>query len=128
MSLFKDAYDITKDLLNAAKEDGYQDLADKAMAIQAKLFEFKEENENLKDEIKKLQDQLTSLTKKAEIEETLIPHTSPYFTQKGDTLDRFFCAHCWQSEQKLMQIQYYGDTRYYCPHCKSDIFIMRDKQ
>lgn len=55
MGAFKDTYDIARDILAVAKKKGYQDIVSQIMEIQAKLFEFKEENETLKDNNKILE-------------------------------------------------------------------------
>jgi hypothetical protein len=131
MSAFKDIYDILKDLLKVAKDAGNQILVDKAMEIQAKLFEFKEENETLKDEIKRLQEQIKGYDQTAEVEATLITHSGGYYTVKDDTVCRFFCNACWQSGKNLFQLNaeprlpgmIVKQTKYKCPHCKTLIVI-----
>jgi len=123
MGAFKDIYDILKDLLQVAKDAGNQVLVDKAMDIQAKLFEFKEENEGLKDEIKSLREQIAAYDKTAEIEAALIPHTGAFYTTKDDPQKRIFCSHCWQSGKKLIQMHSFNGPFHLCPHCKNTFEI-----
>ncbi len=124
-------YDILKDLLNLAKESGKQELVDLANEIQADLFNMREENQNLKEENRKLQTKLLDDKKLKNIEKDLIPHIQAFYTRKSDKIERLYCARCWDKENNLIQLQghpnwdQYGCKDVYCPECKSRLFIYK---
>ena len=131
MGTFKDVYDILKDLLNWAKESGKQELVDLANEIQADLFNMREENQNLKEENRKLQTRLLDDKKLKSIEKDLIPHIQAFYTRKSDKIERLYCARCWDKEKNLIQLQgypdwdQYGCKDVYCPECKNRLRIYK---
>ncbi len=58
------------------------------------------------------------LRKTRDIESRIIRHTSPYITLQGED-DIHYCANCWGSQSKLIQVQRYDDE-FVCPICNTN--------
>ena len=80
------------------------DLSAQALDLQAENARLKEENADLK--------------RKKAIIDRIIRHREPVITLKDETPTLFYCAHCYDSEQKLIQVRCdYEYGEFYCPHC-----------
>lgn len=81
--------------------------------LYAIALELQEENQSLK---KRAEDRSRIET----LRERVIRHTQPIITLKDDDDSICYCAHCWDSQQRLIQIN--KDTRSgeaICPACKN---------
>lgn len=105
-------YEAFKDAMNMAqKADNIElyrqllDLSAQALGLQAEVARLKEENAELR--------------KKEDLSSSIIRHTEPFITKVGDKTNLRYCSHCWDAEQKLIQLRCdEEDATFVCPHCK----------
>ena len=105
-------YDAMKDAVNLAqKADNIElyrqllDLSAQALDLQAEVAKLKEENAALKE--------------KRNLSEKIVRHEASYITLKDDTQHLYYCTHCWDVDQRLVQLRcnkYNGS--FLCPHCQ----------
>ncbi len=87
-------------------------------AAQFKLTEITNLALEMEAEMLSLKEKVLGLEKRSNIEEHIVRYEDPYITLDNDTIKVIYCAHCWDSEQKLIQV-YIHDTGYFsCPHCQ----------
>lgn len=105
-------YDAMKDAVSLAqKADNIElyrqllDLSAQALELQAEVSRLREENAELK--------------KRSDTASKIIRHEEPCITLKGDEVVLYYCSHCWDSEQLLIQLNCHDDGIFHCPHCKS---------
>lgn len=105
-------YDGIKDVATVLKTAGnielYQKLLDigaQALDMQDELFHLREENANLK--------------KKNDLHPLIERHNESFITLKNDAPKLRYCSHCWDAEEKLIQLHCNEKAgRFECPHCK----------
>lgn len=105
-------YDAMKDAINLAqKADNIElyrqllDLSSQALELQAQVARLKEENAELR--------------KKEDLSSSIIRHAEPFITKAGDEATLRYCTHCWDADQKLIQLRCdEEDATFICPHCK----------
>ena len=114
-------YDAFKDAINIAqKADNVElyrqllDLCAQALDMQAEITRLREENAELK--------------KKKEIADRIIRHEEPCVTIKDDDNNLYYCSHCWDSQQLLIQINCHNDGTFVCPHCNSSGYYDNEKK
>lgn len=108
MSLYDGIKDVAKIVQQADNIDLYRQLLDlgaQALEMQNKIVELTLENKQLKDNKK--------------LEEDIERHSELFVTLKSDTQKIKYCSHCWDAEQKLIQINCNGNGLANCPHCKN---------
>jgi hypothetical protein len=101
-----------KDIANIIQKFGNIDLNNKILEIgsqaleqQEKLFKLEAENRELKE--------IRDISNKIERHNTL------YLTLNDDPQKLPYCSHCWDAEQKLIQVEPRNNNeQYFCPHCK----------
>lgn len=96
-------YDAMKDAVNLAQKADNIELYRQLLDLSAQALDLQAENSKLKeqiDELKKLKD----------IEGRLVRHPQPYLTLTGDEIPIKYCAVCWDSEQKLIQMNETTET------------------
>ncbi len=106
-------YDAMKDAISLAQKadniELYRQLLDlnaQALDLQAEVARLKEENEQLK--------------KKQDISTKIIRHQEPVITIADEGKPQlYYCAHCWDSEQLLIQVNCQSDWKFVCPHCRA---------
>lgn len=104
-------YDAIKDAASLAqKADNIElyrqllDLSAQALELQAEVARLKEENAELR--------------KKEDLSSSIIRHAEPFITKAGDEANLRYCSHCWDAEQKLIQLRCdEEDASFVCPHC-----------
>ena len=104
-------YDAFKDAMNMAqKADNIElyrqllDLGAQALDLQAEVARLKEENAELR--------------KKEDLTSSIIRHAELFITKTGDEANLRYCSHCWDAEQKLIQLRCdEEDASFVCPHC-----------
>ena len=103
-------YDAMKDAVNMAqKADNIElyrqllDLSAQALDLQAEVARLREENAELK--------------KRRDVASKVIRHEEPCITLDGDTTALYYCSHCWDSEQLLIQLSCHSNGTFECPHC-----------
>ena len=105
-------YDAMKDAINLAqKADNIElyrqllDLSAQALELQAEVARLKEENAELR--------------KKEDLSAAIVRHAESFVTKVGDEANLRYCSHCWDAEQKLIQLRCdEEDATFVCPHCK----------
>lgn len=105
-------YDAMKDAINLAqKADNIElyrqllDLSAQALELQAEVARLKEENAELK--------------KRRNVADRVVRHEEPCITLEGDTTALYYCSHCWDSEQLLIQLSCHANGTFVCPHCQA---------
>ena len=74
----------------------------------------------LQEENKKLKEQAMDRSRIEAIRERVIRHTQPIITLKDDDDCICYCAHCWDSQQKLIQInKVIRSGEAICPACRN---------
>lgn len=125
MGTFKDAYDIIKDLLQAAKHVQNQEVVQLALDLQEKFFELREDNDNLLKQISDLNEQI-QLLEESKVKESDIEYFAKGFlTLNTDDYKIPYCNYCWKKEHKLYPLLQHGAWyQYRCGSCKSDVVVM----
>lgn len=105
-------YDAMKDAVSLAqKADNIElyrqllDLSAQALDLQAEVAKLKEEN--------------TALKERRDISERIVRHEASYITLRDETPRLYYCTHCWDVDQRLVQLRcnsYNGS--FLCPHCQ----------
>lgn len=108
--------DITK-LLEIIKDP---DLKIKINDLYGENLTLKRENFDLKDKIKKLNEEL-------DITSSLITEGNHYYLMMKDKKDGPFCTKCWDVDRKLVRIHDGGSSNgvqyFSCPNCKTNTKI-----
>jgi len=92
------------------------DLIKNMMAIQNDAWELQEENRQLKEEIK-------SLNEKFNISGELKFENNTYWRVTDTDKDGPFCSGCWDDSKKLIRLFKEGKSSYSnCPKCKTRVF------
>ncbi len=102
---FKDAISVAQKADNVELYRQLLDLSAQALDLQAEVARLREEN--------------AALRKSKDISEKVIRHEEPVVTIEGDTKNLYYCSHCWDSQQLLIQINCHNDGTFTCPHCQS---------
>ena len=105
-------YEAFKDAMNMAqKADNIElyrqllDLSAQALELQAEVARLKEENAELR--------------KKEDLSSAIVRHAESFITKDGDEANLRYCSHCWDADQKLIQLRCdEEDATFVCPHCK----------
>ncbi len=120
MSIFKDGYDILKDLAKMAKEAENQEMASKVVDIQEKFFDIREEMEEIKEENRNLKETIARMHNDEELEKDLELTEKGYYIrqsekEKGKTIR--YCPACWQNLHKLMPFTWTHGSTLQCSNC-----------
>ena len=102
---FKDAISVAQKADNVELYRQLLDLSAQALDLQAEVARLREEN--------------TALRKSKDISEKVIRHEEPVVTIEGDTKNLYYCSHCWDSQQMIIQINCHNDGTFNCPHCQA---------
>ena len=105
-------YDAFKDAINVAQKADNVELYRQLLDLSAQALD-------LQAEVARLREENAALKKSKDIAEKIIRHEEPIVTIEGDTNNLYYCSHCWDSEQKLIQINCHKDGTFNCPHCNS---------
>jgi len=109
MGLYEGIKDVARVIQKADNIDLYKQLLDlsaQALELQNEITNLHQENVNLKKEL--------------EITDDIERYEKIFVTRKSDVVKIKYCAHCWDAERKLIQIDCYDSGRFYCPHCKTE--------
>lgn len=104
---FKDAISVAQKADNVELYRQLLDLSAQALDLQAEVARLTEENKKLKEE----------LTTKSNV----IRHKGVYITLANDEIAIPYCAICYGTEGKFLQLMDYDETHYYCYNCKKYI-------
>ena len=102
---FKDAISVAQKADNVELYRQLLDLSAQALDMQAEIARLKEEN--------------TELRKRRDVASEIIRHDEPCITLKNDNQNLFYCSHCWDSQQLLIQLNCHENGTFECPHCKT---------
>lgn len=102
---FKDAISVAQKADNVELYRQLLDLSAQALDLQAEVAKLREENFELK--------------KSKDISEKIVRHEEPVITLEDDDKNLYYCSHCWDSENMLIQINCHNDGTFNCPHCTS---------
>lgn len=102
---FKDAISVAQKADNVELYRQLLDLSAQALDLQAEVARLREEN--------------IALRKLKDVSEKIIRHEEPVVTIDGDDKNLYYCSHCWDSQQLLIQINCHNDGTFNCPHCNS---------
>ena len=102
---FKDAITVAQKADNVELYRQLLDLSAQALDMQAEIARLKEEN--------------TELRKRRQVASEIIRHDEPCVTLKNDNQNLFYCSHCWDSQQLLIQLNCHDNGTFECPHCKT---------
>lgn len=109
---FFDFYGAIKDAAGLAQKadniDLYRkllDLSSEALELQAEVAKLKAENEELK--------------RKRDLSSKIIRHNEPVITLQAEEPKLYYCSHCWDSEQLLIQLSCNTSGKFTCPHCQT---------
>ena len=81
--------------------------------LQSKALELQEENAKLKL-------QLADRSRIETLRARIIRHDQPFITLQGDEKHIFYCAQCWDSQEKLIQVNTEPrPAEFTCPSCKN---------
>jgi len=124
MGNIKDIYDILKDLVSQARKIKNQEVLDLAMDLQERYFDFREENENLKDEVKALRAEVARLMQ-ADLDESSIEYTHHgFYTIKGEKPQIPYCSACWKLHKLQVPLSQQQQWRYNCSNCKIQVAVV----
>lgn len=124
---FNETYTLLKDLVSLATKAKNQPMINLANELQAKFFDLKENNEQLKEEIKRLKEHIVLIEQADITEQDLIYNTRGFILKKDENPPIAYCTFCWKKEHKLLPLsQYKGWYDYRCANCKSDIVVMTE--
>lgn len=107
MGLYEGIKDVASVIQKADNLELYRNLLD----LSAQALEMQSQINNLSIENKQLKE-------KIELEHKICRHKELYVTLENDNLI-LYCAHCWDSERKLIQLKTKNGT-FLCPHCNTD--------
>ena len=104
-------YDAFKDALNLAQKADNVELYRQLLDLSAQALDLQAENAKLKEEN-------TELRKKKDLADRIVRHKEPVITLKNEKPILYYCSHCYDNENKLIQVRCdfeYGE--FLCPHC-----------
>lgn len=118
---------IVKDILAIAKKVKNNEIVEKVIDLQELLLNAREDNSNLKDEIKELKDKLNLLEQSTEIEENLEFSERGFCVKKNVEKRIPYCSHCWVEKHKLIPLSqqtHGGWWQYSCGGCGVDVVVL----
>lgn len=103
-------YDAFKDAMSMAQKADNIELYRQLLDLGAQALE-------LQSEVARLQAENAELKKKREFSDKVIRHEEPCITLKDDEQLLYYCSHCWDSNQLLIQLNCHSNGTFECPHC-----------
>lgn len=105
-------YDAMKDVAKLAQKADNIELYQRLLDLSAQALDLQAENTKLKEEN-------AELRKKRDLANEIVRHKEPCITLRNDDDKLYYCSHCWDSQQLLIQINCHKDGTFECPHCKA---------
>lgn len=105
-------YDACKDIITIAQKADNLELYRQLLDLSAQALD-------LQEEVARLREENLALRKAKDISEKIIRHKEPVVTIEGDDKNLYYCSHCWDSENMLIQINCHRDGTFNCAHCKN---------
>lgn len=106
-------YDGIKDAAKLMQQADNIDLYRKLLDLSAEALDLQTENAQMKEEIRELR-------REKDVTDRIVRHREPYITLLGEP-DQKYCAACWGSQRKLIQMKRLFDSQYsefMCSICK----------
>lgn len=105
-------YEAIKDVARLAQQADNIDLYRKLLDLSAQALD-------MQDEIRKLKEENAGLRRKQELSSSIKRHNEAFITIEGEKPILRYCSHCWDADEKLVQLLCDEDTgSFECPHCK----------
>lgn len=111
-------YEALKDGISVAQKADNIQLVKDLLEAQQQIFDLVNENNQLKDEIKKL-------NAVVDIEANIERHKDAYITLKNESEKLIYCSSCWDTKKVLIQGQIVNTGKYQCPACKTTAYYDR---
>ena len=91
------------------------------LELYATLLDLYSKALELQDENKQYKEQAADRSRLESLRSRIIRHQQPYITLKDDEDKIFCCAHCWDSKEKLIQVNTDPQkATFTCPSCKNE--------
>ena len=91
------------------------------LELYSTLLDLYEKALELQDENRELKDRLADRDYIESIRMRIIRHDQPVITLKDDEDSVLYCAHCWDSKEKLIQVNTKpSSAEFNCPSCKNE--------
>lgn len=105
-------YDVIKDAANVVQKADNIELYRQLLDAMKMSLEMQEELRSLKEEN-------IELKKKRDLRPLIERHNEPFITLKDDKQKLRYCSHCWDAEEKTIQLHCNEENgTSFCPHCK----------
>lgn len=101
-----------KDVISVVQKAGNLELYRQLLDLNAQALDLQAENTKLKEEN-------AELRKKRDLANEIVRHKEPYITLRNDVNDLYYCSHCWDSQQLLIQLNCHKNGTFECSHCKT---------
>jgi hypothetical protein len=105
-------YEAVKDVAKLAQQADNIDLYRRLLDLSAQALD-------MQDEISKLKNENAELKKRRDVSNEIVRHKEPCITLKNDADKLYYCSHCWDSQQLLIQLNCHHNGTFECPHCKA---------
>ena len=130
MGAIKDAYDIIKELVKSTKTmvDSVQasDFCAKLLEVQSMIMDAREENEELKENIRVLKQEIENL-QQDNLPNDLRWSNGGVGVYEKDGTNYHICRHCHDKTKKVIHLAWRGNNAYYCKACDCVYFLYSDK-
>lgn len=104
-------YDVVKDAASLAQKADNIELYRRLLDLSAQVLD-------LLDEVAKLREENTELKKRQNISKKIVRHEGAYITRNDDKKGLYYCSHCWDTDELLVQLNCDQDNGLFeCPHC-----------
>ena len=103
--------DIIRKIADIIKKVNNKDLYVELSNISLEVYELQKSRVELEKENDKLK-------KYIKISKEILRHEEPVITKKDDEYLTYYCARCWDSDNKLIQVNCNDDGTFKCPQCK----------
>lgn len=105
-------YEAVKDVAKLAQQADNIDLYRRLLDLSAQALD-------MQDEISKLKEENARLKRKQDLSSSIKRHKESFITLEGEEPMLRYCSHCWDADEKLVQLLCDEDTgSFECPHCK----------
>ena len=105
-------YEAIKDVAKLAQKADNIELYQRLLDLSAQALDLQAENTKLKEEN-------AELKKRKDLANEIVRHKEPYITLRNDEEMLRYCSHCWDTDEKLVQLACdEGSGTFDCPHCK----------
>ncbi len=122
---FSNISNIVKEILSIAKKVKNNEIVEKVIDLQEQLLNAREDNDNLKQEIKDLREKLSLLEQSKLLEDDLDFSDRGFCVKKGVEKRIPYCSHCWYTKHQLIPLsQYRNWWEYKCGECNVSVTVL----